>query len=56
MIWEQSSLTYFMSLIAFDTPWKHQKTYGFLMFPEGIKRDQEHEMRQSFAEPQSNVK
>ena len=25
-------LTHFMPLIYFDSPWKHQKTYGFLMF------------------------
>ena len=36
-------LTHFMSLISFDTPWKHQKTSGFLMFSGGIKRDQGHE-------------
>ena len=33
-----------MPLISFDTPWKHQKTRGFMMFSEGIKRDQWHEM------------
>ena len=38
------SLTHFMPLISFDTPWKHQKTRGFLMFSVGIKRDQWHEM------------
>ena len=37
-------LTHFMPLISFDTLWKHQKTRGFLMFSEGIKRDQWHEM------------
>ena len=25
-------LTHFMSLVSFYTPWKHQKTRGFLMF------------------------
>ena len=24
-----------MQLASFDTPWKHQKTYGFLMFSGG---------------------
>ena len=40
-----------MPLISFDNPWKHQdtpckhqKTRGFLMFSGGIKRDQWHEM------------
>ena len=33
-----------MPLISFDTPWKHQKTRGFMMFSGGIKRDQWHEM------------
>ena len=37
-------LTHFMPLISFHTPWKHQKTRGFLMFSGGIKRDQWHEM------------
>ena len=31
-------LTHFMPLISFDTPWKHQKTRGFLMFSGYIKR------------------
>ena len=37
-------LTHFMPLTSFDTPWKHQKTRGVLMFSEGIKSDQWHEM------------
>ena len=37
-------LIHFMPLISFDTPWKHQKTSGFLMFSGGMKRDQWHEM------------
>ena len=32
-----------MSLIPFDTPIKHQKARGFLIFSGGIKRDQWHE-------------
>ena len=41
------SLTHFMSLVSFDTPWKHQKNKDFHMFSEGIERDQWHEMGQS---------
>ena len=37
-------LTHFMPVISFYTPWKHQKTSGFLMFLGGIERDQLHEM------------
>ena len=33
-----------LSLISFYTPWKHQKTSGFLMFSGGIERDYWHEM------------
>ena len=29
-----------MPLASFYTPWRHQKTKGFLMFSGGIKRDQ----------------
>ena len=36
-------LTHSTLLISFDTPWKHQKTSGFLMFSWGIKRDQWYE-------------
>ena len=38
-----NTLTHFVPLISFDTPRKHQKTSGFLMFSEGIKKDQWHE-------------
>ena len=38
------TLTHFIPLISFDTPWKHQKTRGFRMFSGAIKRDQWHEM------------
>ena len=31
----QDVLTYFMPLVSFYTPWKHQKTIVFLMFPGG---------------------
>ena len=33
------SLTHFMRLVSFYTPWKHQKTKGFLMFSGGLERD-----------------
>ena len=36
--------TFFIPLFSFYTPWKHQKTKGFPMFPRGIERDQCHEM------------
>ena len=29
----------FMPLISFYTPWKHQKTRGFLIFPRGVERN-----------------
>ena len=35
-----------MLLISFYTPWKHQKTRGFLMFSRSIERDKRHEMGQ----------
>ena len=31
-------------LTHFITPWKHLKTFGFLLFSGGIERDQWHEM------------
>ena len=31
-------LTHFTPLICFDTPWKHQKTYDFLMF-SGVSKE-----------------
>ena len=37
-------LTHFMSLVSFNTPWKHQKTSSFLMFSGGIQKDQWREM------------
>ena len=30
-------LTHFWSMFPFDTPWRHQKTLGFLMFSGDIK-------------------
>ena len=34
-----SCLTHFMPLVSFYAPWKHQKTFGFLMFSGGIEKD-----------------
>ena len=31
-------------MASFYTPWKNQKTFGFLMFSGDIERDQWHEM------------
>ena len=39
-----------MPLVSFYTPWKHQKTRGFLMFPRGIEKDKWHEMGWGFLE------
>ena len=39
----RGSLTHFMPLVFFYTPWIRHKTFGFLMFSEGIERDQWHE-------------
>ena len=33
-------LTQFWPMFLYDTPKKHQKTYGFLVFSRGIKREQ----------------
>ena len=32
-----------MLLVSFDTPWKRQKNFSFLVFLEGIER--EHDMK-----------
>ena len=40
-VWKKQScglLTHFMSLISFDTPWKHQKASDFLMFYRGYQK------------------
>ena len=37
-------LTYFMLLVSSYTPWKHQNTFGVLMFSGGKERDNGHEM------------
>ena len=34
------NLTYFIPLVSFYTPWKHQKTSGFLIFSGDIEREQ----------------
>ena len=42
----RKALTHFMPLVFFYTPWiyQDQETYGFLMFSEGIERDQWHQI------------
>lgn len=35
-----NSLTHSMSQVSFYTPWKYQKTRGFIFFSGGIERDQ----------------
>ena len=35
-------LTFFLPLIDFHTPWKHQKTRGFLVFSGGMERHRWH--------------
>ena len=37
--YQLESLAHFMPLISFYTPWKNQKTKGFLIFSRGIERD-----------------
>ena len=32
----QTKLTHFWPMLLFYTPWKHQKTFGFLVFSGGI--------------------
>ena len=41
---ETISINPFHATNLFDTPGKHQKTFGFLMFSAVIKEDQWHEM------------
>ena len=38
-----NELTHFMPLNFFFTRWKHQKTRGFWMSPEGVEKDKRHE-------------
>ena len=40
---ESAALTHFLQLVPFYTPWKHEKTKGFLTFSEGTERNQRHE-------------
>ena len=35
---KDSQLNHFFPLFPFDSPWKHQKTSGFVMFLGGIRR------------------
>ena len=36
-------LTHFLLLVCFYAPWKHPRTYSFLILSEGIEKDQWHE-------------
>ena len=40
----EQAVTHFMPLVSFYIPWKHQKTFGFLIFSGGIERGHWHEM------------
>ena len=33
------TLTHFMPLVSFGTPWKYQKTFGFLIFSGGVSKE-----------------
>ena len=44
MRFSKASLNHFVPLVFLYTPWKHQKTSGFLMFSGSIQRDWRHEM------------
>ena len=41
---DPKAINLFYATLSFFTSWKHQKTYGFLMFSWGIERDQWHEV------------
>ena len=34
---EQNGISYFLPIFSFYTPWKHQKTKGFVVLLGGIK-------------------
>ena len=38
------TLTHFIPLVSFDTPWKFQKTTGFQMFSGSTESDEWHKM------------
>ena len=42
--WFDESLAHFWRMLLFYTPWKHQKTFGFLVFSGSIKREHWPEM------------
>ena len=44
--WSRIPLTNFMPLVSFYTPWKHKKSFDFLLFSGGIETDQWLEMSQ----------
>ena len=41
-----TELAHFMPLVPFNSSWRHGKSRGFLLFSEGIERNQWHEMGQ----------
>ena len=40
----RNAKTHFMLMVSFHTPWKHQKTFGFLIFLGGMEIDRWQEM------------
>ena len=48
IFWKISLLIYFAPLTISMPPNKHLKTRGFVIFSEGVKRDQWHEMGYSW--------
>ena len=40
----KTQLTHLIPLVSFYTPWKQQKTFGFLMFSGGIEKVQWYKM------------
>ena len=44
IVLSETTLTHFMPLVSFYTPWEHLKTFNFLMFSGGIKREQWQDM------------
>ena len=47
-IWNTTVLTLFWPMLPFYTPWKHQKTFGFLVFSRDIKWEHWPEMGWAF--------
>ena len=42
-VFHTTFLTHFLLLVCFYAPWKHPRTYSFLILSEGIEKDQWHE-------------